>query len=775
VGEGIKDRLSKRLAPFSKLRIEVSHGTIIAFSSLALILFVAFVVRILPLRWENLSAGTTTLNEFDPYYQFTVTQYMVNHGLLSPYWPTQWVNFQLWYPFGLNMATALPSIPITGAVFYDVIHALGANVNMMTLCAMIPPFIGVISVYVMYLLGKDIGGRAVGLFSALFIALEPSIIERTSLGFFDTQVPGTIGLILFVFFFLRSIDNNRSLRTSILYSIGSAVTLAYFIAGWGGAYYMIDATVVFVLAMLLLRRYSQRLLVSYSITFGLALMIATKVPYMGLVYLTSGAVLPVAAGFVLLLVAELLRNNISLKSKLTLAITFLVVIVGGLSGLLATGLVNGSGITGKFETVLNPFVRASSPIINSVAEQQLTAWGNIYLELGIGILFFLVGMYFILRNPTTKNVFFIVFAVTSLFFAASMIRLLAIFAPAFAIVAAVGILSILKPFYTLLKESPRTLAKTKRKLARVSKEYSGVAIFLIFLILVTELAFSPQTGGTPRAIDESFIPTAISASSLPIGGSSLTQPVSTWIDALTWMKSNLPPNSVVVSWWDYGDWLSDIANVTTLCDNTTYNGTQIGNVGLIMMGSENQSMNMLNTYENYNNPGRVNYILVFLVLAIQSSSSGSSSYSATPAGYGDEGKFVWMARISGTYEQTYINDGYMNVTNGYPEWKDETSFGSYNNQTGAWQWNDEGENCTINEIMYSAASQYCEALTQAGLTISPSWTATLPTYFTPVQIFGIDTSPDQYGGLVPLVALYQVNYGAYYADTGAIGTGVTTG
>jgi dolichyl-diphosphooligosaccharide--protein glycosyltransferase len=773
VGEGIKDRLGKRLAPFSRLRIEVSHGTILAFSSLALILFVAFVVRILPLRWENLSSGVTTLNEFDPYYQFTVTQYMVTHGLFSPYWPTHWINTQLWYPFGLNMATALPSIPITGAAVYDVIHALGANVNMITLCALIPPVIGVIAVYVMYLLGKDIGGRAVGLFSALFIALEPSIIERTSLGFFDTQVPGTIGLILFVFFFLRSIDNNKSLRASILYSIGSALTLAYFIAGWGGAYYMIDATVLFVFALLVLKRYNQRLLVSYSITFGLALMIATKVPYMGLVYLTSGAVLPVAFGFVLLLIAELLRNNISLRTKLTVSIGLLVVIIGSFVGLFASGLVSGSGLSGKFDTVINPFIRASSPIINSVAEQQLTAWGNIYVELGVGLLFFLIGMYFVLKNPSTKNVFFIVFGVTSLFFAASMIRLLAIFAPAFAVVAAVGVMGVLKPFYTLLKESPRQLAKTKRKLMRVSKEYSGVAIFLIFIVLVTEVAFSPQqAGGVPRAVQQSFIPTALSASSLPIGGATLSSSVTPWTDALAWMKSGLPANSVVVAWWDYGDWLSDIGNVTTLCDNTTYNATQIGNVGLIMMGNENQSLMMLNHYEDYNNPGRVNYILVFLVLAIEQTSSGSSTYEAVPAGYGDEGKFVWMARISGTYEQMYIKDGYMGTTNGLTEWKDETSFGNYSS-SGAWTWNSQGENCTMNEIMYSAASQYCQQLEAAGMTISPSWTASTPTYFNKVQIFGLDTSPSQYGGLVPLVALYQVNYGAYYAATGATGTGVT--
>jgi dolichyl-diphosphooligosaccharide--protein glycosyltransferase len=403
-----------------------------------------------------------------------------------------------------------------------------------------------------------------------------------------------------------------------------------------------------------------------------------------------------------------------------------------------------------------------------VAEQQLTAWGNIYIECGVGLLFFLIGMYFVLRNPTSKNVFFIVFAVTSLFFAASMIRLLAIFDPAFAVIAAIGIMGVLKPFYTLLKEAPRALAKSKRKLPRVSREYSGVAVFLIFLILVTLFAFSPQTGGVPRAIEQSFVPTAISASSLPIGGASLTQPVSAWLNALSWVQSNVPSNNVVVSWWDYGDWLSDIGNVTTLCDNTTYNSTQIGNVGLIMMGNETQSMMMLNHYEDYNNPGRVNYILVFVVLAIEQSSSGSGSYVAAPAGYGDEGKFVWMARISGTYEQEYVHIGYMSSSS---KWKDETAFGNYSATTGQWAWNSQGENCTLDELMYDAAVQYCNAMSSAGYSITPTWTATMPTYFTIADIAGINTSPFQYGGLVPLVAIYKINYGAYYNATGTKGTG----
>ena len=111
-------------------------------------------------------------------------------------------------------------------------------------------------------------------------------------------------------------------------------------------------------------------------------------------------------------------------------------------------------IAGKFDTVIDPFIRATAPIINSVAEQQISAWGNIYIELGIGILFFLVGLYLIIRNPTNKNVFLIVFGITSLYFAASMVRLLAIFAPAFAIVAAIGILGIIKAILHFAKGKP---------------------------------------------------------------------------------------------------------------------------------------------------------------------------------------------------------------------------------------------------------------------------------------------------------------------------------
>ena len=73
-GKQLRKRLGKSLSGFNRFGIQVSHGTIIATAALLLILFVAFTIRILPLRWENLAAGTSFLNEFDPYYQLSITQ-----------------------------------------------------------------------------------------------------------------------------------------------------------------------------------------------------------------------------------------------------------------------------------------------------------------------------------------------------------------------------------------------------------------------------------------------------------------------------------------------------------------------------------------------------------------------------------------------------------------------------------------------------------------------------------------------------------------------------
>jgi dolichyl-diphosphooligosaccharide---protein glycosyltransferase len=736
------------LNSFKKFGFKLNHSRVIAISALILILFVAFTLRILPIRWE-IAGGQIRLNEFDPYYQYSITKYMVTNGLFSPY-TNHWVNLQQWYPSGLDMSRSLPALPMTAAALYDIISFLGINVDLMAFCSLLTVVLGTLSCLIVYFIGKDFGGRAVGLLAALAMALAPSFLQRSSLGFFDTEIPGVLGLTLFILFFMRAMDSKRSQKQSLIYAGGAGLALAYFIAGWGAAYYVLDLTAVFAFVLVLLKRYDQRLLINYSLTMGLGLLIATQVPYIGLSYLTSGPMIPVIGVFLVLLIAELMRHNVSAKTRMTITAGSIVAIVVAFAGLWSLGYLG--ELASKFFSVIDPFARAAAPLIESVAEHRISAWGNLYYELGIGILFFLVGLYFTLKNPTNRNVFLIIFAATGLYFGSSMVRLLVLFAPAFALLMASGSIGLIKPFMTLLKEGSGPAIKTKRKLLRVSKEYSGLGVILIFIILMTQFAFTPQTGGIPRVYSSAYAPTAISASSLPVIPN---EQVPQWLNMLSYTQNNLKSTDVVTAWWDYGYWLSILGNVTTLADNATVNSTQIENIGFSFMGTEQQSLKMLSSYGQ----DRVQYMLVFTVLYVQtaSTSSGSTVYVATPAGLGDEGKWMWMARISGQAKDRLVNEGFMNSNTA---WTDEYKFGNVSSSTNMWEWNTQGQNTVIYKLMTTAAQKF--ANNTNGI-VELYQTPVTPTYFDPVYVSGAEITSISNGVLIPLVALYKIDWAAYNA------------
>src|SRR4030067_2140319 len=139
-----KDRIADGLKGLGKLRVNISHARIISISALLLILFVAFTIRILPLRWE-IPTGEVRLNEFDPYYQFILTRHMVQSGnLLSPYYPTPYTETHLWYPQGLDMSNSLPALPMTAAALFSIFRFVsGVNIDfLMTFCSFLPAIAG---------------------------------------------------------------------------------------------------------------------------------------------------------------------------------------------------------------------------------------------------------------------------------------------------------------------------------------------------------------------------------------------------------------------------------------------------------------------------------------------------------------------------------------------------------------------------------------------------------------------------------------------------------
>jgi dolichyl-diphosphooligosaccharide--protein glycosyltransferase len=627
------------------------------------------------------------LSEFDPHIHYRLTKYIVDNGFFS--W-TNWIDPMSWYPQGYNIPSAiLPGLASTAAIFYSVANALNLAPApilsseiyhpltadpIFNFCIIFPVIMAVLTVIVIYFVGKEIGGKEVGLFSAFFLALSSPYISRTSLGFFDDETVGIFGILLFIFFFLRSIDTQRPLKTTLTYAIAGGLSLGYLFASWGAARYPLGIVLVFVFVLLLLRRYSTRLFLSYSTTFAVALLLAINVPKLGLSFLTEPTVLAVAAMFLILFTYEIAKRINNSRNKMMFILGFWTLIILLFIGLASFNLIGELGE--KFIHTIFPSERLGESVIQqlvqSVQEHRPTTWGSFYYDLGIGVLFIPIGLFFVIQNPTNRNIFLAVFGLTSIYFAGSMARLSLLMAPAVSILWALALVQLVKPFVTILQSKQKISRRKMRFRSRVGKEFSAAFIVLMFLLLSVNFVFPTTNSSYSRVIERANSPTTIAASSLPIRAQ-----VTDWLDTLNWMRGNLPNDAVVLSWWDYGYWITTIANKTTLADNGTVNSTQIGKIGEFFMSNETDAMKIAEQYD-------VTHVLIFITFG-----SDGSDY-----GYGDEGKWRWMARIRG-----WDDNEFGNYTLG-TDWSDTDENGQQS--TDELLPNEAGNNTVMYKLMHYA-------------------------------------------------------------------------
>jgi len=719
-----KEKIINALTSVGALRFRISHSSLVLASILFLILFIAFTIRLLPLRWGY------HLSEFDPHVHYRLSKHMIENGFFA--W-TSWHDPMRWYPSGQNVPRFLfPGLAATAAFFYVIASALGLSPAPMytsnplttdplfNFCVIFPVIMGTLTCLVIYFLGKDIGGKEVGLFSALFLAINSSYIGRTSLGFFDDETVGIFGILLFILFFLRSIEPERSLRNGLTYAVASGLSLGYLFASWGAARYPLGMAVLFVFVLILLRRYSSRLFLSYSTTFGIALFIAVNVPKLGTKFLTESTVLTVFGIFLLLCIYETSSYIKTLKMKTVFIFCFLALIAVLFFMLSWLGYM--TPLKGKFLSVINPLQRVgeerAQQLVQSVQEHRPAAWGTFYYDFGIGIFFIIIGLFFAVQNPTNRNIFLCIFGLTSIYFASSMVRLTLLMAPALCLLYAFGLVRMLSPFITIMKEVPLIPRRKVRLGGHVGKEFSGAFILMTLLLLTFSLVLPGPRETFPRAFTHAYSCTTIAAGSMPLKP---PRPVADWIGgdperpecvgALNWMRVNLNSKDVVAAWWDYGYWITIIANKTTLADNGTTNSTQIAQIGQMFMSNESASIEILEKYD-------ATYVLVFTTF------QGDGS----DIGWGDEGKWRWMARIAGLNENDFGNT----------------------TEEGAWSWNEKGQETVIYKLM-----TYGKNVTLQGYS-----TIQLEHFEGPPEGYFSQTAgaPKNYGGAIPLVCVYKVKY-----------------
>jgi dolichyl-diphosphooligosaccharide---protein glycosyltransferase len=617
-----RENISARFRAIRKTLSGIPRETVLHYSILSLTLALAAIIRLLPLRWG------AYISEFDPYFNFNDMRQITANGWQSWY---SYTDFKAWYPFGRPpVATSYPGTSFTGTLIYQFLQAIGINISLYDAAVYAPVILGTFGVLVIYFFARDIWGKSAGLLAGLFSAFSSSLISRTDLGFFRNEAVGIPTMVMAFLFFMRAVNPSRSLKGTVIYSMLSSVSLIYMAFAWGSFRYAAEVLGLFTLALVVLGRYSPRLLLSYGITIGFFLFTGTELPLLGHTYLTESTTIALLGVMGILAVMELSRLAPTTRGRLTvLGLAVAGVVAIAVLGV-GTGLIS-AGLRGKFLATIDPFVRNNIPLVASVAENRPSTWSSLYLEIGSIILLAVFGFFFAFQRLRDSDVLLIVFGVTGFYFAASLVRLTLILAPAMATLAAITVVELGKPAMDIIQQAVIFPRRKLRFTSRVSREFS-LGILLIILILVVPTFIN--------AVQSAYTPTTIASASLPVRGN-----FPDWLQALTWMNNNLPTTSVVFAWWDYGYWISVNTGLHTLADNGTGNSTQIQIVATGLMLNESMAVNVLHQYG-------VTHVALFISYNYQSggsplcpSSSASPAGSPPVCGYGDDSKWYWMVRI----------------------------------------------------------------------------------------------------------------------------------
>ncbi|MHA1895217.1 MAG: STT3 domain-containing protein [Candidatus Helarchaeota archaeon] len=623
---------------FHKPTVEVGKDRIILYLSLIFVVFVAFFIRLFPILLNY-----PVIKAFDPWFQYHIAEYVTENGYLAFF---TWIDPKGWYPWGNPVYNNYIGTPFLGAALYQVFNFFGLSFTLYETVILFPVIMGTLTTIMMYYLGKTIGNRKVGILAAFFLSICPAYVQRTIAGFYDNETIGVFLMVTTLYLFIKGYKED-----SVFYSVMGGFSVGFFMWSWGAWVYIVDLIPLMAVLLVLMKRYSSRLLKHYSIIIGLGLLIGTRIPgtnanvILGLTGFVPFAVLIFlicCEVFVKLRANPRVSNYFSRFDWKRIIIYSLIGIIAlvfilGITGL-ADVLIESDtfqrlfGIQGRLITVLNPLVQ--NFIIQSVGEHLPSPWGVYYYNLHILIFVMPIGFYYLFKRGWDEDVIIILFGITTLYFAGSLIRLLLILGPAASLIGAYGIVSLMRPFSLVFRKKFVIARRRKRHAEIISREVSlGIAAVFSFLIITTSIHGIYTTAYQ------------LSGSAMVPGGQ-----FHDWEECWSWMKNSLSDNAVVTSWWDYGYWITVAGNKTTSADNGTWNSTQIAMIGRMMMATD--------PYDAVNILRRLNSTHVLVYWGYYTGLGG------------DEGKWVWMVKIGHEHPElnpitySYNISDYYNDTDG---------------------------------------------------------------------------------------------------------------
>ncbi|GAB6031997.1 Dolichyl-diphosphooligosaccharide--protein glycosyltransferase subunit stt3b [Chamberlinius hualienensis] len=612
--------------------------SLLTFTILALTCLAGFSSRLFAvIRFESI------IHEFDPWFNYRSTHYMVEHGFYNF---LNWFDDRAWYPLGRIVGgTVYPGLMITSGSIHYILDFLNIPVHIRDICVFLAPIFSGLTALSTYFLTKELWSPGAGLLSACFIAIVPGYISRSVAGSYDNEGIAIFALMFTYYLWVKAIKTG-----SIFWSVLTALAYFYMVSAWGGYVFIINLIPLHVFVLILMGRFSYKVYIAYSTFFILGLLFSMQIPFVGFQPVRTSEHMASAGVFVLVQGIAIMKYVQSLLTKSEIRLVFYLAVagIGGFVFLSVVALTYAGYIapwSGRFYSLWDTgYAKIHIPIIASVSEHQPTTWFSFFFDLHVLILTFPVGLWYCIKNINDERVFIVLYALSAVYFAGVMVRLMLTLTPVVCVLSAIAF-SHLFDLY-LKEEAP--LKKTNEdsedeseeekkgnkydkagKLRKMkheqAKENSGLGINIRSVVIVAVVMMLMMfvvhcTWVTSNAYSS---PSIVLASYSSEGTRTI---LDDFREAYYWLAQNTADDARIMSWWDYGYQIAGMGNRTTLVDNNTWNNSHIALVGKAMSSNESAAYQIMRSLD-------VDYVLVIF--------GGVIGYSGD-----DINKFLWMVRIA---------------------------------------------------------------------------------------------------------------------------------
>ena len=188
------------------------------------------------------------LMEFDPYFNYRATEYIVENGFLEYF---EWNDDKTWYPDGRNVsATSQVMLHLTAATIFPIFQN---SMSLYDFTIFFPAVIGALTTIVMFGLVRLFAGTNAGLIASLLFAISFPIVLRGSIGWFKSEPLGLFYGLIGLYLFLSGIKSKNK-KVVILKIIFGGIILAFGLASWGGDQFFIIPIGLFIFSLPFIRK-----------------------------------------------------------------------------------------------------------------------------------------------------------------------------------------------------------------------------------------------------------------------------------------------------------------------------------------------------------------------------------------------------------------------------------------------------------------------------------------------------------------------------------------